>query len=256
MFEKEGKILFDVKDLSKVSFMNTNITGIRFGENVRWGAGENEFKIIDEIKLEDDIRDNSSQQVLNLSNDITKINNKIRPLVGVAQNADNKVESSNRLSGIATVYRNLRKNYEDSFRYEQADKFFVREMEIKRRYREKKVENRQIIKRNGWLRRNLSLTGQYYWISEYGQNYTRPALLALAIISLPVLYSLIQQSFSVGGLTSEKIRGTIESTVRNTFSINKDRDILGYFIGIATIPILGALLMAALKRTFEKKFRS
>jgi uncharacterized protein YjbI with pentapeptide repeats len=225
-FEKEGKILFDVKDLSKVSFMNSNITGIRFGENVRWGTGENEFKIIDEIKLEE------------------------LP-IGVVQNAENEVESSTRLSGIATVYRNLRKNYEDSFRYEQADKFFVREMEIKRQYREKNVKNRQIIKKNGWLRRNLSLTGQYYWISEYGQNYKRPALLALAIISLPILYSLIQQSFSVGGLNSEKIGGTIQSSLRSIFSITEGRDIVGYFIGIATIPILGALLLAALRKKFR-----
>ena len=32
VFEKEDKILFDVTDLSKVSFANTDITGIRFGE--------------------------------------------------------------------------------------------------------------------------------------------------------------------------------------------------------------------------------
>jgi hypothetical protein len=69
------------------------------------------------------------------------------------------------------------------------------------------------------------------------------------------LYSLIQQSFSIQGLTSEKGE-IIDSRLRSIFSIGEGRDIVGYFIGIATIPILGALLLAALKRTFEKKVQA
>ena len=53
------------------------------------------------------------------------------------------------MGGIVTVYRNLRENYEQSFRYEEADKFFLREMKLKRRYREKRIGNRQILIRVG-----------------------------------------------------------------------------------------------------------
>jgi hypothetical protein len=34
------------------------------------------------------------------------------------------------------VYRNLRENYEFRLRYDEAGKFFIREMELKRKYRE------------------------------------------------------------------------------------------------------------------------
>ena len=34
------------------------------------------------------------------------------------------------------VYRNLRENYEFRLRYDEAGKFFMKEMELKRRYRE------------------------------------------------------------------------------------------------------------------------
>ena len=36
------------------------------------------------------------------------------------------------------VYRNLRENYEFRLRYDEAGKFFIKEMELKRRYREEK----------------------------------------------------------------------------------------------------------------------
>ena len=34
------------------------------------------------------------------------------------------------------VYRNLRENYEYRLRYDEAGKFFIKEMELKRKYRE------------------------------------------------------------------------------------------------------------------------
>jgi len=96
VFKEQSKVFFDVDDLSKVSFKNTDLTKIRFSERVKW-AGKDGFRIIDEELLE-----NST--------------------------------NNNELENVIAIYRNLRKNYEVRFRYEEADRFFAREAELKRRY--------------------------------------------------------------------------------------------------------------------------
>jgi hypothetical protein len=40
------------------------------------------------------------------------------------------------LESTMAVYRNLRENHEFRFRYDESSQFFIREMEIKRKYRE------------------------------------------------------------------------------------------------------------------------
>jgi uncharacterized protein YjbI with pentapeptide repeats len=53
VFENGEKIHFVTKNLSKVSFMNTDITRVRFSDNATWGEGaNNKFKVIDERELE------------------------------------------------------------------------------------------------------------------------------------------------------------------------------------------------------------
>lgn len=54
-FEGKEKIVFDTQDLSKVSFRNTDLTRVAFGDKVTWGKGEkkeHKFKIIEERSLE------------------------------------------------------------------------------------------------------------------------------------------------------------------------------------------------------------
>lgn len=53
---------------------------------------------------------------------------------------------------VLSVYRNLRENYEFRLRYDDAGKFFIREMELKRKYREIKRENDTETKENGRFR--------------------------------------------------------------------------------------------------------
>jgi len=94
VFKKQDRVFFNVEDLSKVSFMFTDISKVKFGENVKWG-GKNNFYIIDEKFLE-----NSTDK--------------------------SKIES------VIATYRNLRKNYENRFRYEEACKFFEREIVLRK----------------------------------------------------------------------------------------------------------------------------
>src|SRR5919112_5517195 len=101
------------------------------------------------------------------------------------------------LGSIKAVYRNLRENYEYRMRYDEAGQFFIREMELKRKYREvvsTKEENSSLeIKQNNWFRRNLfSLTGWYYHLSRYGESIWRPTVAGIVIVFLSTLFWLIQ----------------------------------------------------------------
>ena len=53
-FEARERIVFDVEDLSKASFMDTDITRVSFSDRVRWGK-EDKFKVIEEEVLEKDL---------------------------------------------------------------------------------------------------------------------------------------------------------------------------------------------------------
>jgi uncharacterized protein YjbI with pentapeptide repeats len=187
LFEGKEKVIFDIENLSNVYFMNTDITGVRFSENASWGgkkAKEDRFKIIDERLLEKEVKEKDGHTTKDFN-----------------------------LGTIKAVYRSLRENYEYRMRYDEAGQFFIREMELKRKYREivsskeeveeesqpepEKEQEEDIleIKRNNWFRRNLfSLTGWYYHLSRYGESLWRPTLAGLAIIILSTLFWSTQEN--------------------------------------------------------------
>lgn len=159
LFEGKEKILFDLIDLSEVSFINTDITHIRFNEKVKWNEDENDkYKIVNERQPETKIKKN-----------------------GIAKGIS--------LGSIETIYRNLRENYEHRLRYNEAGEFFIREMELKRKYRED--VSKYDVKQNSWPRRNLSLTGLYYHFSHYGESIARPTIIGGIALGLSTLFWLI-----------------------------------------------------------------
>ena len=81
--------------------------------------------------------------------------------------------------------------------YDEAGQFFIREMELKRKYREvvsSKDDRFEFkVKQNNWFRRNLfSLTCWYYHLSRYGESIWRPTLAGIVIVFLSTLFWLIQ----------------------------------------------------------------
>ena len=56
-FEKPNETRFEVEDMSMVSFLNTDITKIRFSDNIRW-RGKDKFQIIEETWLEENAEEN------------------------------------------------------------------------------------------------------------------------------------------------------------------------------------------------------
>ena len=142
-FDNQEHTIFLKNNLSEVSFVNTDITRVRFGEDVVWG---NNFKIREERDIE------------------------------------KRLETANIAKGIQlgdalAVYRNLRENYEFRMRYDEAGEFFIREMEMKRQYRQDTKDRQFQIRRNNPIVRNLSLTGLYYHLSKYGQSFSRPTII-------------------------------------------------------------------------------
>ena len=96
IFNDQKNVFFDVENLGSVSFRNTSIINVNFGENVKWG-GKSGFEIIDEEFLNE-----STKKAI--------------------------------LESVIATYRNLRKNYELKFRYEEAKKFLEREVQLKKKY--------------------------------------------------------------------------------------------------------------------------
>jgi uncharacterized protein YjbI with pentapeptide repeats len=163
-FEKPENIRFNIKDLSKVSFLDTNISRVRFSDITTWG-GEDKFKVIEEKWFEDYIRDPSTEN------------------------------HSVGLVGVLSVYRNLRENYEYRRRYDDAGKFFIHEMDLKRNYR--RINSPYDLdfpyKEKSWLERNLTtLIGLYYNLSSYGEDLHKPAIIGIILITFATLVFITQ----------------------------------------------------------------
>jgi hypothetical protein len=180
-------------------------------------------------------------------------------------------------------------------RYDEAGQFFIREMELKRKYREipsKGEDSNLEIKQNNWFRRNLfSLTGWYYHLSRYGEDLLRPTLAGVVIVLLSTLFWLLQSNptFEPSLSAIECNPDVISNATRNETSkfigLCKhgsgnhthwlkafERSIAGFIpllplggdikVGVIdyVIKIVGgavvfALIAVALRRRFERKYR-
>ena len=108
-FDDQEHTFFLTDDLSHVSFVNTDISRVKFGENVMWG---DKFKIREEREIEERLTTTAMEEYI-------------------------------RLGSVLAVYRSLRENYEYRMRYDEAGEFFIREMEMKRTYKEVSLKRRK-----------------------------------------------------------------------------------------------------------------
>ena len=222
--------------------MNTDITRVRFSDRARWGK-KDKFKVVEEEILENSILEKSPKQVS--------------------------------LGTVLAVYRNLRENYEFRLRYDEAGKFFIKEMELKRRFREKKnisgdgSSNYNVV-RNGRLRRNFSLTGVYYHLSRYGEDLLRPTLAGITIVFLSTFFWLIQAnpihepslSHTVGFSQVGNHTQWYKSFERSLADLipflpsgnNVQIGLLDYAIKIVGGVLTFGLIAIALRRKFERKY--
>jgi uncharacterized protein YjbI with pentapeptide repeats len=262
LFEQQNKVTFGYSDLSKVSFADSDITRIRFGDKITWG-GRDMFTIIEEEWL---TRKMKRQRL--------------------AEDKDASLEL------VLSVYRNLRENYEFRLRYDDAGKFFTKEMELKRKYRPisskyelKLVTLHRKLKRdkntlpevgefieNGWFMKHFSLTGLYYHLSKYGESISRPTLIGAITILLSTLFWVTQSNPTLEPNSTTSTFVGFENAVNGTqwlkafersfadflplLSLGGDIKvgIIDYIIKIVGGALTFGLLIIAFRRKFERKY--
>jgi hypothetical protein len=258
-FDDQEHIRFLTFDLSQVSFVNTDISRVRFGESVKWGLaskrthhyfnwryGDNDkFKILEEREIGNSLaKDGRAENVI------------LGSVLAVYRNL---------------IYRNLRENYEYRMRYDEAGEFFIREMEMERNYKQVNENGRFLIRRNNWIVRNLSLTGLYYHLSRYGQSFSRPALFGVGIVLFSTLLWLTHPNpaapdFSIINATfpamndSSNFQIAFERSLTNflpnlSFGTETGAGLLDFAFKIVGGAVTFGLIIIALRRKFERKFR-
>jgi hypothetical protein len=232
IFEQPNKVIFDTRDLSNVSFAGSDISKVTFTDKVKWG-GEDGLKVTEQETLEKSseyreslkyllsldiikgdkhrhINFNDSKNLLQIefyreseknmarvknSNDDIELEfiiKKIKDRIEVYPNKELSLEL------VLYVYRRLRENYEFKLKFDEAGKFFIKEMELKRNYRtvhtKDNVDNKSkdIVKKNNWFRRHFSLTGLYYHFSDYGESIVKPTIIGAITVGLSTLFWLMQ----------------------------------------------------------------
>jgi hypothetical protein len=190
------------------------------------------------------------------------------------------------LGTVMAVYRNLRENYEFRLRYDEADEFFIREMELKRNYREVKANDNSsiIVESNSFIRRHLSLTGLYYHFSKYGESIVRPTIIGMATVGISTLFWMIQNNptaepflpfitdYQVNTDNTSSNFINVSQILNITHSLKAFERSFSDFIPLLTLPsntrvgvidyvikIVGGaltfgLLIIALRRKFERKY--
>lgn len=254
-------VVFEVKDgrMSEVSFVNTDVSRVRFGESIRFGNGEgNKFQIHEDRELEEKLTR------------YAMIRGRRVPL----KRARGSYETNFPLGVTLGIYRNLRENFEFRMRYDEAGEFFIKEMEIKRNFRSQWLDQQKIyrVSLKQWPLRNLSFIGLYYNLSEYGQSILRPTLFGIAIIALSTFLWFTQPDHSLDFSVAEIMVSQKKNYTLAHFHDSIERSILNfipllpagegirlgmmdYLFKIIGGAVTFGLIIIALRRKFERKFR-
>lgn len=211
-FYQPQDVKFQYFDLRNVSFLYTDVTKVEFINEV-WGKKKGIIKgriiVVDESRIKE-------------NEDIT-------------------------YDAVAQLYRRLRRNYEDNYRFAEAGDFFIGEMEIRRLDVNINIKNEKIRNVVLWLKRNVSFLNLYKYLSLYGESYVLPMIWAFAvIISYPMLMYWL---FNVSLPQSDDFLYTYLRKSAASFFQMQSTYIGERIIGFL---ILG-LFFIALKRKFERK---
>ncbi len=210
-FENPNRISFN-GNMSKVSFLHTDITRVKFGGKTRWN---NEYKIHEETQI------------------------------GQKQDENKKVE----LNDILAIYRQLRDNYEYNLRYEEAGKFFVRESEITRMYEDKQVQNNSestIVKRS-LLKQWFGLKAWYKLFAYYGESFYRPIIFMAGLFGFGILYFTLWDNHNYLNPLLRTINAALPY-----FGMSENAIWLDYFLKITVLPFLGMLYISLRRKYERK----
>jgi hypothetical protein len=204
-FDKPESVRFNGFDLTNTSFLHTDVSRINIGENVSWGSDR---RIFDERLADMGER-------------------------GVTHDV------------VATVYRRLRQNLESKMRYTEAGRFFIGEMECKR----KSVKIKSFVLR--WIRTNvLSALAWYKYMSNYGESYSRVFLWILLTPTVAAILATIAQ-------TQHQFMTSFSQNLQNhyfAFFQLKTDNVVELALRIISLLLMGQLYIS-LRRRFERRYK-
>jgi hypothetical protein len=213
IFHQPKNVRFHNIDLTNVIFLNTDVTEVEFVD-VKWARKNGRLVIKDEFLIKENFFST--------------------PFSAVAT-----------YDSVAQLYRRLRRNYENNYRFAEAGEFFIGEMEMLRLdvNKENKKKSNIVLR----LKKNVSFLGLYKHLSFYGESYIRPLIWAfIVIISYPMLMHWL---FDASLPQSDDFLYTYLRTSAASF-LQIDSTYIGErVIGV----LLLGLLFIALKRKFERK---
>lgn len=248
-FRNSDQVLID-GNLSKVSFLYSDISKIIFGTNVNWEEQYEHAKtILQKIRL--------------LLKKFRERNNKFKIID--EKNIENHHELDVLLESILAEYRNLRENFDKHLRYSDAGEFFVREHEVKRKFKKNFIHinsiNLALTKQKNVLARIFSVPAFYYFIGRYGESYYRPMKIALPGLIFSIIYfwslgfsnfDLILNNDSWFELMKTSVMRSI-SAFFPFYGLNSDSGLSDLVLRIALLPISAALFIA-LRRKLERRY--
>lgn len=237
-FSKPENVTLNM-DLTQFSFLFTDLTRINFGDKVMWNNNE---------------RKKESLQIFQKRNE----NNNRFKIYDERELEHNLTYST--LEAVQSVYRRLRENFDYNLRYDDAGQFFVREMELKRKFYEKH-DNSKITVHKKILLHVFSLLGIYYGLSKYGESLLRPTILALIIISVGsgVFWSeelafYHEEPDQYEGRPIEKAVVRSVTSFFPFYSLDENTGIDDLIFKIVLLPT-SALIFISLRRKLERRFR-
>lgn len=193
---KEQELVLFNGDLSKVSFAGTNITSpIWRSSSMRKCNVSSSYK---SQQADNDNRKSNKEKI-----DFKIFDERIIVYGGIAS-----------LESVIAEYRNLRENYEYNLRYEEAGQFFIREMELRRKYKQTSSAEGMKIKEKNIFERIFNFAALYYLISDYGESTRKPLAITVSVFSIATLYFWYLKGWSMDVETvSDSIRRTLRAFI-------------------------------------------
>jgi len=246
-FCKDSKTRFN-GNISNISFLNTKMEGIDFGDKIMWKEIKNSESLMDKMRSKLNWKTNSDYKIY----DERKLEKELK-----------KNEKTNiNLESIKNAYRSLRENFDLNLRYEIAGEFHVREMELRRRYVEKQNEESIFTVKKSIFWKHFSIYWIYNILAQYGQSYQRPICWTVFLITIAtsyffkndvehqVLEKLTYSPFDLlGKALARSLAGIIPFDIVNKPSATAD-----IVLRLALLPVTGTFFIA-LKRKMERKLR-
>jgi len=206
-FDKPELVRFNGFNLANTSFLHTDVSKINIGENVSWGSDR---RIFDERRADMGER--------GATHDV-----------------------------VATVCRRLRQNLESKMRYIEAGRFFLGEMDCKRK--NTKIKNPVL----RWIRTNfLSALAWYKYMSNYGESYSRVILWILLTPTVAAMLTTVSQT-PFGHQFITNLLQNLENYFLAFFQLKTDNAI-ELALRVISLLLMGQLYIS-LRRQFERRYK-